>query len=309
MREDQFDFDVKDKMLNPDGTCSVTSDPEGCATGNKKANIFSPKLGIALGPWAETTFFINAGMGYHSNDARGVTRSGENPAVGPVTPLTRATSAEFGISTRAVPNWETSIDVFKLKLKSELVFNGDAGVTEPSGASTRSGVEWGNTYYINSWLSAELNAAFTRARFDANAAPDDLGCGEAAPGHPCAIPIGIVGRYIPNSPTNVIDAGLTAHRQSGWFGALRARHFGESPLVEDNSVRSPQYTTVDGEIGFLKSKAWMVALDVFNIADVKWNDIEYYYVTRLKNEASPVADDVVHPGVPRTLRARFTCYF
>jgi hypothetical protein len=30
---------------------------------------------------------------------------------------------------------------------------------------------------------------------------------------------------------------------------------------------------------------------------------------RLKNEASPVPDYVVHPGVPRTLRARFTYFF
>jgi hypothetical protein len=309
VREDRFNFDVKDKMLNPDGSCNVVSDPEGCVTGNKNANIFSPKLGVVLGPWAATTIFMNAGAGYHSNDARGVTRSGQNPDVNPVTPLTRATSAEVGVATRFVPDWDSRIDIFELKLKSELVFDGDAGVTEPSGATTRTGVEWGNNYHINNWLSAELNAAFTRARFDANADPDDLGCGDAAPSHPCTTPIGIVGRYIPNSPTNVIDAGLNANHPSGWFGAVRARHFGESPLVEDNSAESPRYTTVDSQIGFRKDKSWLAALDVFNIANVKWNDIEYYYVSRLKNEASPHADYIVHPGVPRTLRAHFTYYF
>jgi outer membrane receptor protein involved in Fe transport len=158
-------------------------------------------------------------------------------------------------------------------------------------------------------ISNMTAAAFTRARFDSDAAPDDLGCGDAAPSHPCATPIGIVGRYVPNSPTNVIDAGLTAHRESGWFGALRARHFGSSPLVEDNSARSPQYTTVDGQIGFQKTNQWLFAVDVFNIANVKWNDIEYYYMSRLKNEASPVPDYVVHPGVPRKFRARFTYNF
>ena len=127
--------------------------------------------------------------------------------------------------------------------------------------------------------------------------------------HPCAQSIGIVGRYIPNSPTNVIDAGLTAQRESGWFGTLRARHFGESPLVEDNSVKSPAYTTVDAQIGFRHGRQWMAALDIFNVANVKWNDIEYDYVSRLKNEALPVADTVVHPGVPRTLRARFQYQF
>jgi outer membrane receptor protein involved in Fe transport len=106
----------------------------------------------------------------------------------------------------------------------------------------------------------------------------------------------------------VIDAALTAQRESGWFGALRARHFGESPLIEDNSVKSPAYTTVDLQVGFRAAK-WLAALDVFNVANVKWNDIEYYYVSRLKNEVSPLADTVVHAGVPRTLRARLQYQF
>jgi hypothetical protein len=308
VREDGFDFDVKDKMLNPDGACSLVSDPLGCVGGDKRAAIFSPKLGIVLGPWAKTTYFINLGNGYHSNDARGVTRSGQNSSGPPVTPLTRATSGEVGVASNIIPNLESRLDIFELKLKSELVFDGDAGVTSPSGASTRAGIEWGNTYHFNDWLSAEFNTAFTRARFDHNAAPDDLGCGDATPSNPCAQSVGIVGRYIPNSPTNVTDAALTAQRDSGWFGAIRARHFGESSLVEDNSAKSPAYTTVDVQLGFRGTK-WLAALDIFNAANVKWNDIEYYYVSRLKNEASPVADYVVHPGVPRTLRARLQYSF
>jgi hypothetical protein len=302
LREDAFDFDVKDRMLNADGSCNLNSDPLGCVTGTRRASILSPKFGLILGPWDRTSYFINIADGYHSNDARGVTRSGENPEVPPVTPLTRATSAELGLASSLIPDWETTLDVFELKLKSELVFDGDAGVTAPSGATTRVGVEWGNTYHINRWLTAQVNAAFTRARFDQNTPPDDLGCAQAAPANPCAQPIGIVGRYVPNSPTNVIDAGLTAQRESGWFGALRARHFGESPLVEDNSARSPPYTTVDGQVGFRRDR-WLAALDVFNILNVKWNDIEYYYVSRLAGEAAPQPGYVVHPGVPLTIRA------
>jgi hypothetical protein len=309
LREDEFDFDVKDKMRNADGGCNIDSDPLGCSTGNKRASIVNPKVGVVLGPWAKTTYFINLGDGYHSNDARGVTRSGENPSVRPVTPLTRAAGAEVGVSSQLLSRWETTLDIFKLKLKSELVFSGDAGATSPNGSTTRTGIEWGNTYRLNSWLAAEFNAAVTRARFDSNASTDDLGCGDANPAHPCTLPIGIVGRYIPNSPTNVMDAGVSARREFGWFGALRARHFGESPLVEDNSARSPQYTTVDAEVGFQRPNQWLLAFDVFNIADVKWNDIEYYYASRLKNEASPEADYAVHPGVPRTFRAHFTYYF
>jgi TonB dependent receptor/TonB-dependent Receptor Plug Domain len=308
LREDEFTFDVHDKMLNANGTCNIDSDPLGCNTGTVRANIFSPKLGVMLGPWAKTTYFITVGDGYHSNDARGVTRSGASSDAQPVTPLTRATGAEIGLSSEPLARWQTTLDVFLLKLKSELVFDGDAGVTEPSGASTRTGLEWGNTYRFNDWLHADVNGAFSRARFDHNVPPDDLGCGDAAPSNPCAQPIAITGRYIPNSPTAVIDGGLTAQLHSGWFGSLRARHFGESPLVEDNSAKSPAYTTFDLQFGYQRTGHWLLAVDTFNLFDVRWNDIEYYYVSRLQNEAAPRADYVVHPGVPRTIRAHLQVF-
>ena len=309
VREDQFDFDVTDKMRNADGSCNIDSDPLGCDSGSKRASMLSPKAGLVLGPWGATSFFLNFGYGYHSNDARGVTRSGENPDQPPVTPLTRATSAELGVISEPASHLQTRVDVFALKLRSELVFDGDAGITTPSGATTRTGVEIGNEFRLNEWLSAHLNAAFTRGRFDHNSTPDDLGCADAAPTHPCPQPIAIVGRYIPNSPTNVTEAGVHVHPVPGWFGAIQARHFGESPLVEDDSARSPAYTTVDIEIGYHSPDHWRAALDVFNVANVKWNDIEYYYVSRLLNEPSPAAGYVVHPGVPRTLRIKLEYRF
>ncbi len=309
LRDDQFWFDVTDKMRNADGSCDIHSDPLGCNSGHAQANIASPKFGLILGPWQGTSYFLTIAEGYHSNDARGITRSGASPEAPPVTPLTRALSAELGLSTRPLPPWQVTLDAFLLKLRSELTFDGDAGVTSPSGATTRLGVEWGNTWRINPWLHADLNAAFSRARFDRDTDPDDLGCGDAAPSHPCASPIAIVGRYIPNSPTSVIDAGLTAQHPSGWFGTVKARHFGASPLVEDNSARSPAYTTFDLQLGFQRAGRWLLAADVFNLFDAHWNDIEYYYASRLQNEAYAAPDFVVHPGVPRTVRVHVQYFF
>ena len=220
-------------------------------------------------------------------------------------PWLRARSAELGLASEPLPRWNTTLDVFLLKLESELVFVGDAGVTSPSGSTTRTGVEWGNVYSLNDWLRADMNAAFSRARFDHNSVADNLGCADAVPSHPCVTPIAIAGRYIPNSPTNVINAGLTAGRTSGCFGAIRARHFGTSALTEDGSARSAPYTTVDLQVGYRLDGRWLLALDVFNVANVQWNDIEYYYVSRLQGEAAPRPDFVIHPGVPRTLRAHF----
>jgi outer membrane receptor protein involved in Fe transport len=136
-----------------------------------------------------------------------------------------------------------------------------------------------------------------------------VGCGLAAPSHPRAQPIAVYGRPIPNSPTNVIDVGRSAARDIGWYATLRARHLGESPRVEDNSARSPEYTTLDAELGFHAAHHWQAALDVFNLGDAGWNDIEYYYVSRLRTETVPQADYVAHPGVPRTLRAHVQYQF
>jgi len=76
-------------------------------SGDGVDGLVSPKFGAAYGLSRGTELYLNAGMGYHSNDARGgVIRvdpvSGE--AVDPVTPLVRAYGAEIGFRTGPVPN-------------------------------------------------------------------------------------------------------------------------------------------------------------------------------------------------------------
>lgn len=107
LREDEFSFNVTDKLRKGDGGCDIQSDPLGCNTGTKRASIFSPKLSIVVGPWTQTTWFVDIAAGYHSNDARGVTRSGQNPDQPSVTPLTRARSAEIGLASNILPQWST----------------------------------------------------------------------------------------------------------------------------------------------------------------------------------------------------------
>jgi len=273
VRGDYYDFNVSDHL-------------DAANSADKTATILNPKLGLVFGPWDKTSYFFNMAGGYHSNDARGVTK-----AVDPATPLVRAKSAEVGLRSFAIPNLETQVAVFMLDLASELVFIGDAGTTEASGATRRVGVEWVNLYHFNPWLTADANFAFSRGRFK-----EDVG---DAPN---------VGRHIPGSPTVVINAGLTAQRPDGWFGSLRLRSFGERPLLEDNSAKSAAFTTFDTAIGYEKAKSWRVALDVFNLLDKDWNDIEYFYESQLQSESSPQADYHVHPGEPRTFRLSFRYY-
>ena len=115
-----------------------------------------------------------------------------------------------------------------------------------------------------------------------------LAAAHAARRIPAPAPLAIVGRYIPNSPTNVIDAGLSPRSVSRAGSARCGRGISATHRCLRTTVPDlAAYTTVDGQIGFRSPGHWLVALEVFNIADVKWNDIEYYYVSRLQNEASP----------------------
>ena len=57
--------------------CSTTAthDPHVNAanSGTSRKAMVSPKLSLIIGPWYNTEYFVNAGYGYHSNDARGTT--------------------------------------------------------------------------------------------------------------------------------------------------------------------------------------------------------------------------------------------
>lgn len=131
---------------------SVASDnPLNSGDGSKA--LVSPKFAAILGPWAGTEFYANAGMGFHSNDARGATIS-VDPLTGEpadrVTPLVRAKGAEVGIRTVRLRGFQSTAALWYLGIDSELLFVGDAGTTEAGRPSRRFGIEWTNYARLNS---------------------------------------------------------------------------------------------------------------------------------------------------------------
>jgi hypothetical protein len=96
--------------------------------------IPSPKANLVFGPFARTEFFINSGLGLHSNDARGATTT-VNPA-DPTIPLQSvpllvcSRGAEIGTRTQYVRGLDSALALFILEFDSEIIFNGDAGVAD-----------------------------------------------------------------------------------------------------------------------------------------------------------------------------------
>ena len=280
-------------------TFDVTSNT-AANSGRRNDSIVSPKMALVFGPWAKTEFYVNAGYGFHSNDARGTVttinpdpRAGARPgctdAAGACTgdgldrvkPLVRAKGYEVGLRTALLQGVQSTLTLWRLDIESELLFVGDAGSTEPSRPSRREGIEWGNYWTPTPWLLVDADLSISRARFR-----------DEAP----------AGNNIPGSIERAVSVGVAVRNLGRWSGGVRLRHFGARPLIEDNSVRSPSSTLVNMQVGYAASAQTRVRLDMLNLFNRKVSDIDYFYASQLRGEAAPVNDIHTHPAEPRTLR-------
>jgi outer membrane receptor protein involved in Fe transport len=265
VRADRYQFDV--------------TSTSAASTGTRNATIASPKLSLVFGPWADTEYFVNAGWGFHSNDARAASE----------TPLVRSKGAEIGARTEVIPGLQSSLALWQLELASELVFAGDAGDTEASRASRRRGIEWNNHWRAANWLLLDADFALSRARFTQ---PDPAG------------------DFVPGSVGKVVSFGATVMDLGPWFGQFQLRYFGPRPLIEDDSQRSEATMLASVRVGYKFTPKLRLALDVFNLFNRKASDIDYYYVSRLQGEpAEGVADTHLHPVEPRSVRVTLTANF
>lgn len=271
VRADQFRFDVR------------SSDADNSGRGD--ASLVSPKLTVVLGPWRNSELYLNAGSAFHSNDARGATIRVDPATGGPaerVTPLVRSRGGEIGLRSTPVPRIHITAALWGLDIASELLFAGDAGSTEASRPSRRTGIELATFYNLRQWLAIDAEYAYSRARFrDTDPAGD----------------------RIPGAIEGVASLGLSVidfHRVSG---ELRYRYFGPRPLIEDDSVRSDPSSLLNARIGYRVTPRIRLDLDVFNMLNAEVSDIDYFYASRLPGESAGGIDDVhFHPVESRAIR-------
>ena len=279
-RADTYRFDVKsDNAAN---------------SGKVTATIANPKVALIFGPWSNTEFYVNAGGGFHSNDARGTTATVDpkgGGAADKVPALVRSKGYELGVRTSFIPGLQTSLSVYRLDFASELTFAGDAGTTEPGRPSRRTGFELANYYKLSDWLTVDADVAFARARFNDN---DPYG----------------IGLRIPGSVEGVASLALAVDNLGPWFGAMQYRYFGPRPLIEDNSVRSASTATLNGRIGYKISPTMRVELEGFNLTNRQASAIDYYYTSRLKGEPAAGVNDIhFHPIESRSFRVSLAVNF
>jgi outer membrane receptor protein involved in Fe transport len=274
LRAETFTFDVRNR-------CSTCAEQPA---GQTNSGIVLPKMNLILGPWASTEFFANYGEGYHSNDARSAVAPGSSP-------LARAKSYEVGVRSKpwGPEGVELLATLWRLDLKSELVFVGDAGTTEIRGASRREGVEvaargqvWGPIYLNGSvtWTKAEFRN------------------GEAILLAPEVTAYGAVLVRWPESLTS----------------QLQVTYLGVRPLREDRSVKAPSWVDFDLSERYqlpitLPHGRLEAFLFIQNLLNTKWEQAIFSFDSQRRNEAVPVNDIHFVPGNPRTFMGGVAWYF
>jgi opacity protein-like surface antigen/outer membrane receptor protein involved in Fe transport len=267
---------------------SVDSMLQPANSGNPKEAIGSPKFRMVAGPFAKTEFFVGAGMGYHSNDARSATLT-QVPG-DPTTPegaspfLVRSRGAEVGVRTKAIPNLDSSISLFYIHQDSELFFDGDTGDTVAGLPSQRTGIEFTNDYRPVSWAHIDADLALSRARF--------LGYDEtqaalyqSLAGYPQAQIGNAPGNYVYNAPWMIASAGITLGEKTGWFSALRWRYISSRPLTEDGVFQSPPFNVINAGVGYRFDNGWRIQLDALNLLNSTTDLATYAYGSLLTSDA------------------------
>ncbi|MEO8336972.1 MAG: TonB-dependent receptor [bacterium] len=259
----------------------VSSDTPG-NSGRRTAGIVSPKASLIYAPTQTSEIYVSGGLGFHSNDARGTTitvdpTNGER--VSRVDPLVRSRGGELGLRLSPIEGLRSTMSLWMLHLDSELMFTGDAGITEPSAASRRRGVTFANFYRPVPSLSLDTDVSFAHAAF-------------------------ADGSKIPGALERVIAGGVTyGAPHAGAFSAVRVRHFGSYPLAEDNVLRGRASTLVNADAGYRLRSGTRLQVSVLNVFNERADDIQYAYASRLRGESSDGVDDVhFHPAEPRQVR-------
>jgi len=250
-------------------------------SGTRWQGILSPKASVAYRAADHLELYADLGRGFHSNDARG--------AVATVAPLSgdRVSSVNLFVPAwggELGARWEqnqlsTSIALWGLKLDSELVYSGDAGDTESTNATTRTGIETLINWTPIEGINVEMAAAATKGRYD-NVSQADR---------------------IPNAIEYMFTSGITAQLSQRSSAEVTLRRLGPAPLIEDGSISSSP-STLTNLLYRYQFDRLSLTLEVLNVFDRKDDDITYYYASRLPSEAIAVDDIHFHPMEPRTYR-------
>jgi outer membrane receptor protein involved in Fe transport len=258
-RYDNFYFNYHNKLNNQ--TESVVK------------SIWSPKFNLSYLANDRTEFFIKAGKGFHSNDARVVT------AQRGVQVLPSSIGSDIGAIFKANKNLLVTAALWQLDLEQEFVYVGDEAVVEASGATRRLGIDLAARYQITKHLAADLDCNYAHARLKATPSESNR---------------------IPLAPIFTSIGGL-AYNTKRWDASVRYRHLGKRAANEMNTIVADGYTLLDAVANY-RYKQFTFGFSAENLLNAQWKEAQFETETQLQNEAVPVSEIHYTSGTPLNVR-------
>lgn len=269
LRFDYFNFQYNDALQTNYKTQAETK------------SIISPKLNVLYNANNDLQFYVKTGKGFHSNDTRVVVaQNGQNI-------LPAAYGFDAGFIWKPTSKLLINTAYWYLFSEQEFVYVGDAGIVEPSGKTSRKGIDFSLRYEPINQLYFNVDANYTHARAT-----------EEADGE----------NYVPLAPDFTLTTGLDYKPNTGFYGGIHLKHINDRPANEDNSIVAEGYTVTDLNFGY-QFKNVTLGVQVQNLFDVDWNETQFATESRLQNEASPVEEIHFTPGTPFFAKGSITVRF
>lgn len=222
-------------------------------TGNR---IVSPKLKFIYHLNRNVQFYLLAGKGFHTNDARVVLAE----KGGSTLPATYG--SDIGTVLKPARNLLFNIAGWISHLQKEYVYGSDGGTADFSGRTKRLGFDFSGRYqpvpFI--YLDADVNYAHGRAL-------------DALPGE----------NYIPLAPVWTSTGGLTYQSRNGINGSIRYRWMGTRAANEDYSLKASGYFVNDLVLNYTRPR-YEFGVTVNNLFNVRWKETQYAQDTKLPGQ-------------------------
>lgn len=269
LRFDHFIFRYKDELA---GAIDFSS---------KQKSILSPKLNFTYTPNVKLKFYLNNGIGFHSNDSRVILDNSAEAT------LPKVIGTDIGVIAKPTQRLILKTTLWHFYSQQEFVYVGDAGIVEPGGKTRRMGVDVSARYQFNKWLFGDIDVNITRARAIGEAKGAD---------------------YIPLAPSFTSIGGLTVKTADGFSGSLRYRYIHKRPANETNTIVAQGYYLLDAVAAY-RLKRFEISVSAENMLNVKWREAQFATESRLRTEADPVEEIHYTPGTPRFIKASLTFNF
>ena len=242
---------------------------------HQQKSIVSPKLNFVYTASPELKIYLNNGIGFHSNDTRVILNNNAKNI------LPKVYGTDLGMIFKPVKNLILKTALWHFYSQQEFVYVGDEGIVEPSGKTRRIGIDVSARCQFASWLFADLDINYTKARAIGEIKGED---------------------YVPLAPSFTSIGGVSAKMNKGFSASIRYRYMADRPANEVNSARAEGYFITDLTIGYaLKEFEFNISGE--NIFNQEWQEAQFDTESRLQFEPQPVSGIHYSPGSPRFLKA------